>query len=222
MQRHTILLNYSFSSVTANINSDLQIVNEYEVNTVQGIGGGIVNSSNVRVFLNDDVNELIINDFFSYLTGSTTNIEFREIYNSDEKLSSVFNNYYTSVILNNQIPQTSTVNVSLLGTSGVTIIDDTIFNYNGIAPSKYLEGIPLSINNSTKQFKSYSALTTYTIEESYYIPVFVKRNYSQMDREKILFDQIQRVISVNVSNYSYGYMYYNTYYNRIGIGIQNI
>lgn len=220
MQRHRILLNLSFTSSTQSINSNLQNINQYEVNNVQGLGGGIVNPSNVRFFLNNDVNDLIINDFFSYLTGSTTNVEFTEIYNSDQKLSDTFNNYYVSSVLNNQLPPMAVIDLSLSGTSGVTIIENTINNYNGNAPSKYLEGIPLSIDNSTKQLRSYSALTTYTLEESYYVPVFIKRNLSQIGREKVLFDQIERVISADANNYSYSY--YNTYYGRSGIGIQNI
>lgn len=195
MQSHIILLNYNFTSTTASISSNLQIVNQYEVNNVEGNGGGIVNYSNVRAFLNDDVNEDIINDFFSYLTGSTTREEFVEIYNSDQKLANVFNNYYNSSVLNNTFPSTAVINSSLTGTSGVTIINNSTFNYDGIAPQKYLEGIPLSINDSTKNYSTSQSLTTYTTEESYYIPVFIKRNNSQLDREKIIFDEIQRVLT---------------------------
>lgn len=189
MQRHTLLLNLSFTSNTQSVNSDLQNINQYEVNNVQGFGGGIVNASNVRVFLNDEVNENIINDFFSYLTGSTNAIEFAEIYHSDQKLSDVFNNYYNSSVLANQAPTTATINESLSGTYSTTIIQNSLFNYDGFSPEKYLEGIPLSINDSERQLSIYSALTTYTSEESYYIPVFIHRNFSQMDREKIVFDE---------------------------------
>lgn len=189
MQRHTLLLNLNFTSSTQVVSSDLQNINQYEVNNVQSLGGGIVNSSNVRVFLNDEVNEDIITDFFSYLTGSTTVIEFAEIYNSDQKLSDVFNNYYNSSVLANQSPTTAVINESLSGTYSTTIIQNTLFNYNGFSPEKYLEGIPLSVNDSERQLSVYSALTTYTLEESYYIPIFIKRNFSQMDREKITFDE---------------------------------
>lgn len=180
---------------TIPVNSELQNVNGYEVNNVQGLGGGIVNPSNVRGFLSSDVNNIIINDFFSYLTGTTTTIEFAEIYNSDQKLSNVFNNYYTSSILNNQLPPTSVVDESLSGTSGTTIIENFIFEMNGIAPSKGLDAIPLSINNSTRKLNVFSALTTFTHEPSYYIPVFVKRNHSQSDRERVYFDNIMNEIN---------------------------
>ncbi len=198
MQKHTLLINLSFSSNTAStivISSNLQNANGYYSNSSQGLGGGIVTPSNVRGFLNDEVNSIIINDFYSYLTGSTNTVEFSEIYNSDAKLSSTFNNYYTSTILNHQYPSTSILNQSLTGTSGVTIIENSIFNYNGVSPQTSLENIPLSINNSTRQLNVFSALTTYTLEESYYIPVFIKRSTRQLDREKIIFDKVIDAIS---------------------------
>lgn len=200
MQRHTLLFNTNFKSITKVVNSDLQNINLYEVNNVQGLGGGIVNASNVRVFLNDEFNEDIINDFFSYLTGATTTIEFSSIYNSDQKLSDVFNNYYNSAVLSNQLPPTSVIDASLSATTGTTIIQNTLFDYNGVAPSKYLEGVPQSLNDSTRQLYIYSAITTYTLEESYYIPVFIKRNFSQMDREKINFDEIQASDTTGTTN----------------------
>lgn len=198
MQKHTLLINLSFSSNTAStivISSSLQNSNGYYSNSSQGLGGGIVTPSNVRGFLNDDVNSIIINDFYSYLTGSTTTIEFSEIYNNDAKLSSTFNDYYTLTILNHQYPSTSVLNQSLTGTSGVTIIENSIFNYDGVSPQTSLENIPLSINDSTRILNVFSALTTYTLEESYYIPVFIKRSTHQLDREKIIFDKVIGVIS---------------------------
>lgn len=198
IQRHKILL--TLTGKTSTVNSNLQNVNGYEVNNIQGLGGGIVNPSNVRVFLNDDVNENIINDFFSYLTGSTTTIEFAEIYNSDQKLSDVFNNYYNSSILSNQFPSTSVLDQSLVGTSGITIIENQIYNFDGFSPSKGLNKIPVSINDSTRQLKISSALTTYTVDPSYYVPVFVTRNYSQMDREKLYFDKISSIVSAFTVN----------------------
>jgi len=192
IQKHKILLTLDSDATT--ISSPLQSVNGYEVNNTEGLGLGIVNPSNVRVFLNDDVNRIIIRDFYSYLTATTTTVEFSEIFYSDEKLSNVFNNYYNSTILLNQFPPTSVIDESLSGTSGVTIIQNEIFNYNGVAPGKGLQNIPFSINDSTRDLKVYSALTTFTLEPSYYIPVFVRRNYSQTDRENAYFDEILNVL----------------------------
>lgn len=182
MQRHQLLINSNFSAQTTSVNSSLTTVGGYQVNNVQGLGGGIVNPSNVRGFLNSDVNEFIINDFFSYLTGSTTTNEFAVIYHSDQKLSDVFNDYYVSSVLNNEFPSTSVIDNSLVGTSGITIFDNSIYEYNGVAPSNDLTSIPLSIDGGDRSLKIYSSLITYTTEESYYIPVFIKRTSKQASR----------------------------------------
>ncbi len=216
IQRHQLLINLNFSAQTASVNSSLTTVGGYQVNNVQGLGGGIVNPSNVRAFLNSDVNEFIINDFFSYLTGSTTTIEFAEIYHSDQKLSDVFNNYYVSSVLNNQFPPTAVIDNSLTGTSGTTIVDNSVYEYNGVAPSKGLDGIPLSIDGGDRGLKIYSSLITYTTEQSYYIPVFIKRinkqasriNFKDEEQIAILFDDVSSDFSEDLPTgngyYSYG------------------
>lgn len=213
IQRHQLLINPNFSAQTASVNSSLTTVGGYQVNNVQGLGGGIVNPSNVRGFLNNDANEFIINDFFSYLTGSTTTDEFTEIYHSDQKLSDVFNNYYVSSVLNNQFPPTSVIDNSLTGTSGTTIIENSVYEYNGVAPSKGLTGIPLSIDGGDRSLKIYSSLITYTAEESYYIPVFIKRtskqasrlNFKDEEQITILFDDVIFVEDLTAGNgYDYG------------------
>ena len=67
-------MNTSFSANTGSTTvvnaSTITTVDGYQATNIQGLGGGIVNPSNVRGFLNDDVNDIIINDFFSYLTGN--------------------------------------------------------------------------------------------------------------------------------------------------------
>lgn len=202
MQRHKILINLGYSAQTANNNSsNLTSFGDYQVTNVQGLGGGIVNSSNVRGFLNDDANEIIINDFFSYLTASTTTIEFAEIYNSDQKLSDVFNDYYVSSVLSNQQPATAVIDGSLSGTSGVTIIQNEIYNYDGFTQQTTLQNIPNSIADSSRALAVYSALTTYTLEQSYYIPVFITRTSKQMAR--LNFDSCDEKIntSLNTGNF---------------------
>ena len=198
LQRHTILINESYSANTATTltasASTLTTVGGYQINNVQGLGGGITNPSNVRGFLNDNTNDIIINDFFSYLTASTTTAEFSEIYHSDKKLSDVFNNYYNSSIVNGQIPSTSVIDETITGTVGTTIIENSIYNYNGVAPIKGLENTPLSINGGDRLLNTYSALTTVTSEQSYYIPVFIKRNNKQMARFK--FDACNEIINL--------------------------
>ena len=197
IQRHTLLINLAFSASPETVNaSALTTVGEYQVNNVQGLGGGLTNSSNIRGFLADvnNVNDFVINDFFSYLTGSTTTIEFAEIYNSDQNLSTVFNDYYESSIVNNQAPSTSVIDNSLAKTTGITIVESWKHNVDGFAPPKGLEHIPLSINNSTRMLRAYSALTTYTNEESYYVPVFITRNAKQM--AGLTFDVCDEIVSL--------------------------
>jgi hypothetical protein len=193
IQKHKILI--SLTGATTPINSTLQNVNGYSVNLIQGLGGGIVNYSNVRNFLNNENNLIIINDFYAYLTGATTQIEFIEIYNSDKKLSDVFNNYYNSSVVNNQFPPSDTIEQSLVGTTGVTVVENHMFTYDGVAPAKGLQSIPLSINNTERKLRVFSALTTFTYEPSYYIPVFVRRSHSQTDRARVYFDNIMKEIN---------------------------
>lgn len=173
IQRHKVLINKGFSASTEVPESSLVVFGNYQVNGPPGLGGGIVNPSTVRFFLNDDVNDYIINDFFSYLTGSTNTQEFSEIFHSDQKLSDVFNDYYVTSVLGNQVPTTSVIDTSLVGTFDVEIIRKDIFNYNGYQPYGGLDNIPQSINNSSRKEHTYNALDTFTEEESYYVPVFI-------------------------------------------------
>jgi len=169
-------------TTTVVTSSGLSVFGGYEVNNVQGLGGGITNSSNVRGFLNDEKNDIIINSFFSYLTGNTNTSQFSEIYHSDQKLSNVFNDYYITYVVNNQTPSTAVIDSSLTGTYASTIINNTVYNYDGFAPQNGMSALTTSINDSTKIYELQTGLTTFTLEESYYIPVFVKRNHRQISR----------------------------------------
>ena len=196
MQKHTILLNLNFSANTEDsqsTNSPMSIFGNYQVNNIQGLGGGITNPSNIRGFISNGSNNIIVDDFLSYLSGETSNIEFYEIFNSDEKLSKVFNNYYESSVLNNQIPDQSVINQALENTSAVTIFNNSIYNHDGVSSYTSLSAIPNSIEGSTRRMKTYPTLTTYTQEESYYIPVFIKRNNRQI--VAINFDVCSDIIS---------------------------
>lgn len=98
MQTFEILLNKSYTSITnSETTSALTFVDEYYMYTNTN-GGGIVNFSNVRGFLNDAKNQQIINDFFTYLTGRTTKDQTINIVSSDQKLADVFNDYYQRLI----------------------------------------------------------------------------------------------------------------------------
>lgn len=193
MQRHTIVLNNFFStgSTSPEVASGSSLVNfnGYEVNVENGLGGGVTNENNVRGFLLETRNQNLRIDFFNYLTTVTTGVEFSEIYNSDQKLSRVFNNYYNQSVLNNQIPDNSAIDSSLTGTTGITVVDTSNYNYNGESPSKGLDYIPLSIDNSTRLYKSYSALTTFTYDQSYYIPVSINRRSNVFNTESFYIEE---------------------------------
>lgn len=187
MQKFKLLVNHTFTSTTVSTTSAFTSVNNYVVNNINSLGGGIVNFSNVRTFLNDKNNSIIINDFFSYLTGNTNAIQFSEIFHSDEKLAITFNEYYDSTIISNQAPGSYVINNSLTGTSATTIYDSSTMMYSDLAPLKGLKNIPLSINSSVRQNNVYNTLSDYTLDESYYIPVYITKNHSQLDRETYTF-----------------------------------
>lgn len=97
MKSIQILLNRSFTANTVTVIQKPSLVDDYYV--YQNFnGGGIVNFSNVRGFLNDTKNQQIIRDFFAYLTGRTTREQTINIVSSDEKLADVFNDYYQRLI----------------------------------------------------------------------------------------------------------------------------
>jgi len=198
IQRHIILINSGFSAntgTTAVVDSlNLTTFGGYEANNVQGLGGGITNSSNVRGFLNNDNNDIIINSFFSYLTGTTTTSQFSEIYHSDQKLSEIFNDYYISSVVNNRPPSTSVLDSTLTGTTEISVLNDTTYAYNGVAPEKGMSALTSSIVDSTKIISPYSALTTFTTEQSYYIPILIKRNHKQISR--LNFDICDNIVNL--------------------------
>jgi len=180
MQSHKLILNRFFTASTQSVSSNLELINNYFLHT-QGIGGGIVDETNVRGFLNDDRNQIVITDFFSFLTASTTIEEFREIFYSDNKLADLFNSYYQTSILRGVSTPISTINSELVNTSAVTTFN-TNFNWDGISPLKYLSGITLDIIDSTRTLLPFQKLETFTSEESYYIPVFIPHDSKQISR----------------------------------------
>jgi hypothetical protein len=97
MQSFQIILNRAYTSTTTSNTSGVSLVGDYYLYQNSN-GGGVVNFSNVRGFLNDQKNIQITKDFFAYLTGSTTRAQTMNIVNSDQKLSNVFNDYYNRLI----------------------------------------------------------------------------------------------------------------------------
>lgn len=202
MQRHIILINKRYSAdtqptvVTLTGNGQTFLTNQdnYYLNSVGGLNLGAVNPTNVRAYLNDPANETIINDFFSYLTGNTNQDQFREIFYSDQKLSNVFNNYYAQSIFSGQPSSTYYISQELTGT---TTISTTYSNFvwDGYAPIKNpFTGVTQEINNSTRFYIDSTTTYSYTEDESYYIPVFIKRNYAGTARDT--FDVCDKTVNL--------------------------
>lgn len=183
MQKHKILINNSFlTGATLIVDSRLVFLNGYQVNA-QSIGGGVVNEANVRAFLDDSRNDFIINDFFSYLTANTNSVEFRTIYYSDKKLSDVFNEYYNTSVLSGIPTTTAIINESLSGASQVNYYRN-IHNWDGFSPAVPMSGSVVSIINATRDTSINSSLEGVSSENSYYINVFLTKNYEQTARQR--------------------------------------
>lgn len=196
MQSHKLLINQFFSKTGQTVASTLQFDNDYYAYDLQVNGGGVVNEFNVRAFLNDTRNENIINNFFGYLTANTTISEFREIYYSDNKLASVFNQFYNQTIVSGVTVTTSVINENLV--DSVPIIDYEFYHiWNGYSPFK-MSGATQDIYGGTMQTYAYPEMDTYTKEESYYLPVFIKRRTEQLSRN--IFESCDNSINKSLYN----------------------
>lgn len=209
MQRHTILINKNFSAdtqptvmtMTGGGQSFIVNQNSYYLNNVGGLNLGIVNPTNIRAYLNDSANESIINDFFSYLTGNTNQDQFREIFYSDQKLSNVFNSYYSQSVFSGQPSSTYYISQELTGTTTI-LTTYTNFNWDGYAPDKNpFTGVTQEIHGASRFYYDFTESYSYTEAESYYIPVFIKTNYQGTARDT--FDVFDRTINILLNpNYS--------------------
>jgi hypothetical protein len=209
MQRHIILINKKFSAdtqpttitLTGGGQSFLVDQDSYYLNNVGGLNLGIVNPTNIRAYLNDTANESIINDFFSYLTGNTNQDQFREIFYSDQKLSNVFNSYYSQSVFSGQPSSTYYISQELTGTTTISTLY-TNFKWDGYAPAKNpFTGVTQEIYGASRFYEQSTATYSYSQEESYYIPVFIKKHYQGTARDT--FDVCDRTINILLNpNYS--------------------
>ncbi len=202
MQRHQILINKRFSAETSVQTTTMSgfgqsfIVdsNGYFLNNVSGLGDGIVNPTNVRAYLNDTANQKVISDFFSYLTGNTTQDQFREIFYSDQKLSNLFNNFYIQSVLGGQQSSVYYADQQLTGTTQITYIKSN-FNWDGFAPYKNpFTGVTQEIHNSTRFTELMESISTFTTDESYYVPVYIKKAYEEASEDTL--DLCQKTINL--------------------------
>lgn len=87
------------------IENELNFSNGYLFYNVSEIKPGIiVDNNNVISFLENPRNKNISERFFDYLNKNTTKTQYLFLKNNPRKLFIIFNNFYTSVILNNSLP----------------------------------------------------------------------------------------------------------------------
>lgn len=183
MKSFEILLNNRFTASTQTIDSNLELENNYYA-YVNSNGGGIVNFSNVRGYLNDPRNQQITTDFFAYLTGNTTPPQALNIIQSDQKLADVFNDYYQRIVISaTQISSTAVIQANLTG-ANQNPFTNFYHPWSGYAPSKQLTGITQDIYGSVFNSSSSYVWEDYTNEQSYYVPVYLERGTNQMARYK--------------------------------------
>lgn len=192
MQSFQILLNNRYSASTQSGSSELTLTDGYYA-YVNKNGGGLVNPSNVKWFLNEEKNKQVANDFFTFLTGNTTTAQALNIISSNQKLSNVFNDYYQKYVLSgNQIANTTVIQQNLTG-SNQTIEYAYNHPWYGYAPSKQMTGITKDIYGSINSVQQKPFLNEFTTDESYYVPVYIQRSNNQLSRYK--YDLCNTVIS---------------------------
>lgn len=181
MQYHKLLLNRALSGTPVG-GTTLRRYNGYYVygNT---LGGGIVNQFNVRTFLNDPLNSVIVNDFAAYLSANTTSEEWVQIVGSNEELATIFNSFYETTVIGGQQTSPGVVNSSLVNT-GTIQLHESDHLWNGTAPTAALENIPLPINDASRSNDVIDVTSKFSTDMGYYIPVFITRLHDQDSKDK--------------------------------------
>ena len=184
MQSFKILLDVSSGATNAVtvVDSSLELEGNYFAYDQRGLNKGVVTEFNVNQFLDNPENIDIVNDFRDYLTGNTTSKELQEIVNSNKKLADTFVNYYTTSITNGVVSPTSYIDNNLTGTTSISI---TNLNYNleYASTTGTTLGTPETIIAPNARIGTEKdVLTTYTTEESIYLPVMISRNFVDIAR----------------------------------------
>lgn len=99
------------------VQSSLIFENGYfyrELSTFQP--GKIVDENNVIHFLKTPSNKDLSDRFFNYLNNNTNKVQFVFLKNNSQKLFTIFNDYYQSVIINNSLPNFNLIKESLQNT----------------------------------------------------------------------------------------------------------
>jgi len=169
MQKHNIIINKRFKTNGPVVNSGLDLQNNYYVYT-QNLGGGLTSEFNVRAYLNDPQNQLIIDQFIVFIKGATTEAEFLEIFYDDSKLQAVFNKFFESELQGQQVSVTAAIDESLANTISI-IVNDGWFKWEGDVTTKPMTGLPESLLSQIRIDTPREELVPINIQDSYYIPV---------------------------------------------------
>jgi hypothetical protein len=221
-QIHEILKNRFFTSSSVNsIVSNLQYDSNYYVNTT-GESIEIVDSSNIRGFLNNEKNQSIVQAYYIYLTSSTLmnssilssefipTSSFKAIFYDDEKLADSFNSFYNQVALKGNLynPLDSQKNVIInqlnYDKTEYNVLNNYFYWKNpAYSPKKNLSAVTLDIYNGDRNFLPEKRFVQENVEESYYISVFLTKEYEQISRKVFdVCDNFIYNISGNKINFS--------------------
>lgn len=147
------------------------------------LGGGIVNSFNVRQFLNDPNNKRLIDDFTAYLETNATESEIVQIIGSNNKLSEIFNEFYESSVMQSSPTSSNPVSTNLSNSINIQeILRDHA--WNGSIQQSGLQNIPSSIIDSDRREDIRTLSVDVSPYDDYHIPIFMYRSFSEIDREK--------------------------------------
>ena len=173
MQQHRLRLDLSLSGKPIPAPNDLRQFGGYYAygNT---LGGGMVDSFNVRQFLNDPKNQVIIDDFKTYLSMYTTESEFVQVVGSNEKLSEIFNEFYETTVIQSLPTSSDVISENLTDSVNFQHVT-TDMEWNGISNQNGLDNIPMSIDAGERTNLSTTISTQIARGIDYHIPVFIQR-----------------------------------------------
>ena len=180
IQYHRIRLNEALSSTTVPFVTELRNSNGYYAYG-NSVGGGMVTRFNVRSFLNDRKNQIIINDFIAYLSGNTTDDELVKILGDDEQLTSIFNQFYEVSVMRGAPTSSNVISRTMANVSAITYHDSDHY-WNGVSNPSGLGNIPMSIDGSGRQAGIRSIRSRFSSDDAYFIPVFINESYAEMSR----------------------------------------
>jgi hypothetical protein len=175
MQQFDLFLNPRFTGSPITV-SELELSDDYYVYT-QSLGGGITSEFNIRGYLNNSQNQIVIDNFIQYLNENSNEAERKEIFYDDRKLSIVFNQFFQTTVAGGTPSPTVFIDDQLKNTINI-IVSDNSFAWDGnefVRPS----GAPASIGGASRIDSTRDYLYEYTNEDSYYLPIKLYKNYDK-------------------------------------------